>query len=493
MKPFSEDIWLGQDNTVPPPPPPKSNSHTRMTSRTMAPLPPEPQSQPRARNGTSSTVAAGPGASEGRQPDTRHPLHAHPPSVQTQLTIPSPATLWTSRKETILLSPYTYMHNHPGKDIRTQLISAFNAYLKVPTPALSIITRAIGMLHTSSLLVDDVEDSSQLRRGVPVAHSIFGVPQTLNSANYVYFLALSTVMELGKSEAIQIFTEEMVNLHRGQGMDLWWRDSLICPSEGEYLEMVSNKTGGLFRLAVKLMLVESQWGREYSSQGTSTDSPPTPTTSPSDKKTTILIPLVNTIGLLFQILDDYRNLSSGIYTTNKGLAEDLTEGKFSFPIIHAIRCSTDTSSVPPSSPSTSHPLTASSRLASQDTPHSSQIDDAPVQTNNVLLNILRQKTTDDQVKRYALRYMEEVTHSFAYTRDVLRRLTARALGLIDQMDDVQQVTSSAPEDAEKEEKPSKALRAILEKLNVDAEGDVDGSGDHRMREGRENGKDRGAL
>lgn len=37
--------------------------------------------------------------------------------------------------------------------------------------------------------VDDVEDDSQLRRGVPVAHKIFGVPQTINSANYVYFLA----------------------------------------------------------------------------------------------------------------------------------------------------------------------------------------------------------------------------------------------------------------------------------------------------------------
>jgi len=36
-------------------------------------------------------------------------------------------------------------------------------------------------------------------------------------------------------------------------MDLFWRDSLTCPSETEYIEMVNNKTGGLLRLAVKLM------------------------------------------------------------------------------------------------------------------------------------------------------------------------------------------------------------------------------------------------
>jgi geranylgeranyl diphosphate synthase type 3 len=38
--------------------------------------------------------------------------------------------------------------------------------------------------------MDDVEDSSDLRRGIPVAHKIYGVPQTINTANYVYFLAL---------------------------------------------------------------------------------------------------------------------------------------------------------------------------------------------------------------------------------------------------------------------------------------------------------------
>jgi len=106
--------------------------------------------------------------------------------------------------------------------------------------------------------VDDVEDSSHLRRGVPVAHAIFGVPQTINSANYVYFVALRELRALRKStQAVDIYTEELLNLHRGQGMDLFWRDTLTCPREHEYLSMVANKTGGLFRLAVKLMQAES--------------------------------------------------------------------------------------------------------------------------------------------------------------------------------------------------------------------------------------------
>jgi geranylgeranyl diphosphate synthase type 3 len=280
---------------------------------------------------------------------------------------------WTQKKEEIILGPYEYLFSHPGKDIRTALITAFNSFLHVPEASLAIITKVTGMLHTSSLLIDDVQDSSILRRGIPVAHNIFGVAQTINSANYVYFLALQELQKLNhKDEAMEIFTTELLNLHRGQGMDLYWRDTLTCPTEDGYLEMVQNKTGGLFRLAVKLMQAES-----------------------TEKGRRDCVPLVNIMGLVFQICDDYLNLSSKVYTQNKGLCEDLTEGKFSFPIIHSIR----------SNPS-----------------------------NLQLINILKQKTQDDEVKRYAVKYMES-TGSFEYCKKVVKELRAKAISLIDVLDD----------------------------------------------------------
>lgn len=277
---------------------------------------------------------------------------------------------WTEQKEKVLMGPFDYMFAHPGKDFRTLMVNSFNAWLEVPQESLDVITKVVGMLHTASLLVDDVEDNSLLRRGLPVAHSIFGTAQTLNSANYVYFCALQELQKLKNPKAINVYMEELLNLHRGQGMDLFWRDTLTCPTEDEYLEMVSNKTGGLFRLAIKLMQAES---------GTLID----------------CVPLVNLLGIIFQIQDDYRNLSSPEYGQNKGLCEDLTEGKFSFLIIHSIR----------SNPS-----------------------------NLQLLNILKQKTTDDEVKRYAVKYMES-TGSFEYTEKVVSILVERARKIADEMDD----------------------------------------------------------
>lgn len=66
--------------------------------------------------------------------------------------VPGTRKTWSQEKEKILLGPYEYMLDHPGKDIRKQLIAAFNAWLQVPEESLAIITKVIGMLHTASLL-----------------------------------------------------------------------------------------------------------------------------------------------------------------------------------------------------------------------------------------------------------------------------------------------------------------------------------------------------
>lgn len=102
--------------------------------------------------------------------------------------------------------------------------------------------------------MDDVEDGSELRRGQPVAHKIFGVASTINSAksdisnnSYVYFIALEKTMKLGNSKAVEIFTQELLNLHHGQGSEIHWRDNVTCPTEEEYLVMVSNSKYNLIR------------------------------------------------------------------------------------------------------------------------------------------------------------------------------------------------------------------------------------------------------
>ncbi|KAG8741195.1 geranylgeranyl pyrophosphate synthetase [Ceratobasidium sp. 414] len=303
---------------------------------------------------------------------------------------------WRPHYETAILEPFTYITATPGKDMRSRLIEAFNLWLKVPQKELGIIAHVVSMLHNASLMMDDVEDDSQLRRGAPVTHKIYGIPQTINTANYVYFLAYQELFKLRNDQAShrtkdldRVVTDELLNLHRGQGLDLLWRDTLTCPTESEYIEMVNNstsdhvclmdelmgecyvETGGLFRIAIKLMMAMS---------------PVEPVVD--------YVPLVNLIGVYFQIRDDYMNLQSTTYASNKGFAEDLTEGKFSFPVVHAIRADT---------------------------------------SNRQVLNVLQKRPGTPTLKKHIISYMDTHTKTFEYTREVLKKLDVQTRAEVERL------------------------------------------------------------
>eukprot|EP00088_Acartia_fossae_P001363 TRINITY_DN10527_c0_g1_i2.p1 TRINITY_DN10527_c0_g1~~TRINITY_DN10527_c0_g1_i2.p1 ORF type:complete len:336 (-),score=61.34 TRINITY_DN10527_c0_g1_i2:720-1703(-) len=275
-------------------------------------------------------------------------------------------------QDSLLLEPYSHILSVPGKDIRGKLMAGFNQWLKIPEEKLTQIREIVQMLHNASLLIDDIEDSSLLRRGIPVAHHIYGQASTINCANYVMFIGLERCHSLGHPEASRVFTEQLLELHRGQGMEIYWRDNFTCPSEEEYKQMITRKTGGLFNLAIRLMQLFSESTHDF-------------------KK------LIQLLGLYFQIRDDYINLTSEDYACNKSFAEDLTEGKFSFPILHTVRNGN---------------------------------------TDDRVIKILRQRTQDLEVKKFCIKLIEEAG-SFEYTKKVMEELDNSILEEIEKIGDNQ--------------------------------------------------------
>ena len=59
---------------------------------------------------------------------------------------------WKAEKEKILRGPFDYLQAQPGKNIREQLIEAFNVWMRIPNSSLSIIKDVVNMLHGASLL-----------------------------------------------------------------------------------------------------------------------------------------------------------------------------------------------------------------------------------------------------------------------------------------------------------------------------------------------------
>ena len=77
------------------------------------------------------------------------------------------------------------------------------------------------------------------------------------------FIGLEKVLKLGHPEAVSVFSHQMLELHRGQGMEIHWRDNFVCPTEQEYRQMIERKTGGLFNLAVRLMQLFSESSEDF--------------------------------------------------------------------------------------------------------------------------------------------------------------------------------------------------------------------------------------
>ncbi|MBI5226692.1 polyprenyl synthetase family protein [Candidatus Micrarchaeota archaeon] len=180
----------------------------------------------------------------------------------------------------------------------------------------------VEVVHNGTLVADDLEDDSLTRRGKPCLHRIYGVDVAVNAGNSMYFLPL---LSLAKKKivpdsvlvkAYEVYIQEMVNLSYGQAFDIAWHhghaDSV---TEDQYLQMCAYKTGTLARMAAKLGAILAQ----------------------ADAKTVDAFgEFAESIGIAFQIQDDTLNLVSKPDEYGKDVGEDITEGKRSLLVIHAL-------------------------------------------------------------------------------------------------------------------------------------------------------------
>lgn len=203
-----------------------------------------------------------------------------------------------------------YITTAPSKGIRSSIIHALNQWFRISDRHVNIIANTTSMLHNSSLILDDIQDQSPLRRGRPAAHTIFGTSQSINSSTYLFVQAVQAVNENFDPSVQAAFLQILNRMHIGQSYDLYWKFHLLCPSEEEYLEMVDQKTGCMFEMLLLLMASKS-----------------------SCVKIDSFSAFVRIFGRYFQVRDDYMNLVSMEYARGKGVCEDLDEGKLSYPLI----------------------------------------------------------------------------------------------------------------------------------------------------------------
>ncbi|KAJ6085824.1 hypothetical protein N7486_010105 [Penicillium sp. IBT 16267x] len=178
---------------------------------------------------------------------------------------------------------------------------------------LDSIKRAVDDLHNSTLILDDIQDASGLRRGFATTHQVFGSAQCINSATYMVARATSrlTVHPDPTQQLMNIFLEGLKKLAIGQSWDINWKVKGNCPSTKGYMKMGDGKTGAMFEMIIRMMdffSIITSWPIEE------------------------LIQLSTFLGRWYQVRDDYQNLQDEQYTSQKEFCDDLDEGKLSYPL-----------------------------------------------------------------------------------------------------------------------------------------------------------------
>lgn len=183
------------------------------------------------------------------------------------------------------------------------------------------------VVHNGTLMVDDVEDASEYRRGKPCTYKVYGLDIAVNAGNAMYYLPLLPLIEKRNelssrivNKIYEIYAEEMINLSLGQAMDIAWHRGIANAddiSEEDYLQMCAYKTGTLARMSAKIAGVLA---------------------GAKEELVTDLGNYAESVGVGFQIQDDVLDLTGGEFAEKKGgRGQDITEGKRSLPVIRTLK------------------------------------------------------------------------------------------------------------------------------------------------------------
>ena len=218
-----------------------------------------------------------------------------------------------TNEEKILTEPVKYYNDLKGKNIRKYISNILGTYLGVDSKDIQNVDEIISIIHNASLVVDDIQDNSLLRRNQPCAHIKYGVPLSINAA---YLCTFKILVELNKRNDISESTkhkivENIYYTHIGQGMDIYYTQHKIIPTITDYDKMMEYKTGMLFFTILDLLMEKTK------------------NVIIRKKYDELRLCLYN-FALFFQIRDDYINLTDSAYWKERGFCQDFDEQKISY-------------------------------------------------------------------------------------------------------------------------------------------------------------------
>ena len=207
-----------------------------------------------------------------------------------------------------------YLITAGGKRLRPVLVllAGRSGHFKERQQALIDLAAATELIHTATLIHDDIIDGSMLRRQQPTFHTRFGTERAVLMGDYLYATAFSLLAGLEQSYVTHFMAEVCQQMSRGEFLEVDSRYNVNL-TEAEYLQIVRDKTASL--IAACCHLGASVAGAAPDTVKRLTD-------------------FGWNFGMAFQIMDDCLDLIGDQRTVGKTLRSDLEKGSLSLPVIY---------------------------------------------------------------------------------------------------------------------------------------------------------------
>ncbi len=211
-----------------------------------------------------------------------------------------------------------YVFQSGGKRLRLILTILAGKICALPAFKPQLLGAIIEMIHTATLLHDDVIDESKMRRGQASANTLYGNAASVLSGDFLYSRTFEMMVQLEDLNVLQELAQTSNKIAEGEMLQLQncHRPDL---EEAEYLQVIGSKTAALFEAATKIPAVMAQ--------------------SPAAMQQA-LKQFGHDMGVAFQVLDDLIDYTSDAAGMGKNPGDDLSEGKMTLPLIYARKAAT---------------------------------------------------------------------------------------------------------------------------------------------------------
>ncbi len=209
-----------------------------------------------------------------------------------------------------------YLQSGGGKRLRPILVLLCGKLFGETNPALVRMAAVVEMIHTATLVHDDVIDMAKTRRGRPSINVVWGNHTSVLAGDWLYMQAFQVALRERNFAVLDLLIELTQRMVEGELLQLD-RIGKIGVTEADYMELIDRKTASLFSACARLGAIANEANEA------------------SEAK---LGEYAWNLGIAFQLVDDILDFTSREKILGKPVGNDLREGKVTLPLIYALEC-----------------------------------------------------------------------------------------------------------------------------------------------------------